>query len=146
MKGFSVFVISFVLDNFLKMNWTGPRNHIATKKVDGMEVPSVDPGAIWYVEYGYRNPETGNLEYFRVKKGINRIKTVSGRTAAIKILNKAVKRFLQDGYSPFTARKVPDSALEVEKKIYSTEEALNIAVDAVKNTWKEQFCLDTFVR
>tara|TARA_B110000090_G_C13388066_1_gene448451 strand:+ start:140 stop:1414 length:1275 start_codon:yes stop_codon:yes gene_type:complete len=137
MKGFSVFVISFVLDSFLKMDWTGPTNHIATKEVDGAEVPSVDAGAIWYVEYGYRNPKTGKLEYFREKKGINRIKTVKERTAAIKILNKAVKRFLQDGYSPFTPRKVPKSELELEKKIYSTNEALTIAENAVKNTWKQ---------
>ncbi|UAM99581.1 hypothetical protein K8354_07195 [Polaribacter litorisediminis] len=46
------------------------------------------------------------MKKFRLKKGINKYKTLKERKYAIKHLRIAAERVLQDGYSPFQRREI----------------------------------------
>lgn len=55
----------------------------------------------WYVYYGYLKPSTSVMQRFRVKGGINRIKTKAERMEAARALRNDVAAMLKKGYNPF---------------------------------------------
>ncbi|OAD42567.1 tyrosine-type recombinase/integrase [Polaribacter atrinae] len=84
------------------MRYSNPKIFIPkAKNKKGVLKPTIAAGKYWYVKYSYRNPETGLMEMFRIKEGINRIETIKERTRAIKNLRTAVQNLLERGYSPF---------------------------------------------
>jgi len=105
------------------------------KIVDGKKVPCVDIGCNWYVYYSYRNPYTKKLQRIIVKGGVNRIKTVTERTIVIKELQKAVTRWLQDGYNPFT--KNPNINNDVDISKFTIKEALQLSYNEKCKVWSE---------
>ncbi|CAL2104640.1 tyrosine-type recombinase/integrase [Tenacibaculum sp. 190130A14a] len=117
---------------FLQKLFSEPKIYRAKKEVDGQMVVTVEKP--WHVYYRYRNPETGILEKFIEKKGINRLKTVTAREEAARNLRRALKRYLQDGYNPFEF-KVIEAA--VNKEVFTTVEAIQIAFNQKCNGWKE---------
>tara|TARA_R110001606_G_scaffold396199_2_gene569875 strand:+ start:109 stop:627 length:519 start_codon:yes stop_codon:yes gene_type:complete len=123
-----------VLVRTLKVNivFTKPTIFIPTKKdKKGNEVPVIGNGRSWYVKFSFRNPKTELLEPFRRKGDINRLKTITERKKAIKILRRAVERWLQDGYSPFEEIK---TTLEI-KKTFTCKEAIEIALKEKQKVW-----------
>jgi hypothetical protein len=72
---------------FKKFNilYTEPKIVILkTKNEAGKQVPYLNK--YWYVKFSYRNPKTGKMQEFRLKKGINKYKTLKERKYAIKHL------------------------------------------------------------
>lgn len=116
--------------DFLKKVFTNPKVYIPKKLENGKKVPNIDKH--WYVYYYFRNPNTGNLDKFIEKQGINRIKTVSERKKFANALKKALLKFLQEGNSPFKTKKA-----KIENKSLSVEEALTIALKEKKKVWSE---------
>lgn len=118
--------------NLLKKLYSDPKIYKPTDLIDGKRVVSIKKA--WYIFYYFRNIETGLMEKFIEKKGINRQKTLRSREEAARNLQKALKRYLQDGYNPFKEKEIDTS---VNTEVYTTIEALNIAFDHKKNSWKE---------
>ncbi|MCF2875451.1 MULTISPECIES: tyrosine-type recombinase/integrase [unclassified Tenacibaculum] len=88
----------------------------------------------WHVYYYFRNPSTGLMEKFMKKSGINKETSISRRNAAAKNLQRAIKRYLQEGYSPFEEIQFNN---DVVSENYTTIEAIKIAFEHKKNSWKE---------
>ncbi|OAB79759.1 tyrosine-type recombinase/integrase [Cochleicola gelatinilyticus] len=88
----------------VKMEYSEVKLHIPKTMVNGKKVPSVAPGARWYVYFYYRNPDTGKFDSrskFDFKHGINRYKTVAQRKAFGKSLVRAYTRLLSEGFNPY---------------------------------------------
>lgn len=122
--------------HFLKM-YDSIKEHIHIDKKTNK--PSVAVGSDWYVQYSFRNPYTKKMDIFKVRMGINRIKTVTERKKALKNLKKAVTIWLQNGGNPF---KKMQETFVVEKEKTNVKKALEVAFNSLKNTWK-QSSLDT---
>ncbi|TDQ22740.1 tyrosine-type recombinase/integrase [Tenacibaculum caenipelagi] len=118
--------------NFLKKLYSDPKIYRATEIVNGKKVVTLKKQ--WHVYYSYRSPYTGLLEKITTRKGINRENTISGREAAAKNLQKAMRRLLQEGYNPFKEKELEK---DVNDETYTTVEALNLAYEHKKNSWKE---------
>ncbi|PKH49536.1 hypothetical protein CXF68_02000 [Tenacibaculum sp. Bg11-29] len=118
--------------NILKKLYSEPKIYRPKEEIDGKRVITLNK--FWHVYYYYRNPFTGLMEKFTERKGINRLKTLASREEAAKNLQKALKRYLQDGYSPFKER---GKEVDVNTEAYTTTEALNIAFNHRENSWKE---------
>ncbi len=95
MKGFILTLNKTAYKNAYTLNFRTlytPAKLVIPKK-DGK--PTLN--GTWYVYYRYRNPNTGVLDKFELKQGINRLETISERTKAGNNLKKAINRILQDG-------------------------------------------------
>jgi integrase len=57
-------------------------------------------GSKWYVQYSYRDPDTGKFKRFKVYEDINRIKGDDQENYAM-LLQKAINHGLKTGYNPF---------------------------------------------
>lgn len=61
-----------------------------------------DMSARWYVYFSFRNPKTGKLERQpSIDTAVNTYKTLRGRTTAIRRLQKAIEKALENGYNPY---------------------------------------------
>ncbi len=89
----------------------------------------------WYVYYRYRNPDTGALDKFELKQGINRLKTIAERKKAGNNLKKAVNRLLQEGFNPFEKHKEVEREKDIKK--LSVLEALDLAYAEKEKVWSE---------
>ncbi|WP_299673225.1 site-specific integrase [uncultured Tenacibaculum sp.] len=133
--------------NILSKLYSDPKIYRPTEIVDGKKVVTVKK--LWHVYYYYRNPFTGKMDKFTERKGINRIKTKTGREQAARNLQRALRRYLQDGFNPFEVVKVD---ADVEKESYTAVDALKLAFEHRKNTWKEttkdvnKSYLDSFIK
>jgi integrase len=116
------------------MKWTDPKVFIYKK--DGK--PCIDKGCNWYVYFYYRNENTGLLQRFIEKKGINRIYNVELRLKAANNLAKAFKNLLQQGYNPFAQ---PEQPLELKEKM-SVVDALNDAYTNKLKDWGQSSTLN----
>lgn len=118
--------------NLFKKLFSDPKLYKATKLIDGEKVLTIEKP--WHIYYYYRNPETGLMEKFIEKNGLNSFKTVKARLAAGKNLCEALKRYLQDGHNPFEKRRLKADVNSIK---YTTIEALDIAFNQKKNSWKQ---------
>lgn len=100
---------------------------------NGRKVPSVSPGARWYVYFRYRNPITQKLELKKYKKGINIYKTVKDRKYHGEIVVTAFNHLLDNGWSPFGI----ESPFLSHKLPETITEALDYCIEKKKNDWKE---------
>ena len=139
----------FVPVSNYRMRYSNPKIFIPkAKNKKGKLKPTIAAGMYWYVKYSYRNPETGLMEMFRIKEGINRINTLKERTRAIKNLRNAVQYLLEQGYSPF--EYFPENVLT--KKTWTTKEALKLALEEKQKVWSastikiNQFPVNVFIR
>jgi len=116
------------------------RNHsevklyIPKKLVNGKKVPSVDPGARWYVYFYLTSLKTGERRKFIYKRGINRYKKISERKAYGRALIQALSELLDEGFNPFRE----EATFFDEHKRYSLKEALHEAYKNKSNEWKER--------
>lgn len=85
----------------------------------------------WYVYYYFRDPSTGQMskQPFKVYKGLNRLKTVSERKAAGKMLVNVTKRLLSENYNPYEL----NSARKDTKDIISVRMAFEEALENKRN-------------
>ncbi|MEG1556504.1 MAG: site-specific integrase, partial [Bacteroidales bacterium] len=60
-----------------------------------------DPTKDWYVYYSYRNPFTGRMKRFRVKKGLDKHTLISDRIRNAKRIIKELTDDLDSGFNPF---------------------------------------------
>ncbi|WP_271406989.1 tyrosine-type recombinase/integrase [Tenacibaculum soleae] len=118
--------------NILKSLYSSPKIYRYSELINGKK--KISTKKQWHVYYYYRNPYTGLMQKFTERKGINRLKTVTSREEAAKNLQKALKRYLQDGYNPFIKKEIEK---DVNTEIYTVFEAVSIAFNHKKNTWKE---------
>ncbi len=91
----------------------------------------------WYIQYYFYDPSPAFKETFPngklviVKKGINRIKSVSGRQAAIAaILDHVLHNLQEEGFNPWTGKATPVNPLQVlpgSAIIYALEFAMTKA-------------------
>lgn len=130
---FFIFVPVFVPVNFYKKLYTTPKIHIPKVKKDGVLTPTIEKGNYWYVYYWYRNPKTNLLEKFIKKKGINRIQSIGQRTKAAKNLQRAILKYLQEGFNPFEYKNID----AVEKKTFTILEAFTEVFNEKKKVWGE---------
>ena len=121
--------------SILKKLYSKPKIHISHCKKSDQKKPLVGKNNYWYVYYSYRNPTTGKMNRFTVKKGINYIYPVSERIFYIKALQKAVLKFLQNGFSPFD--KSLNEVTEIKQEHYTVKNALEIAYNTSFESWKE---------
>jgi len=79
----------------------------------------------WYVQYGYRNPKTGEMRYFRYVKGINQHKTKKKRQEACEIVCDELSTKLRAGWSPYDVEKsyIYDDDLEYREHGFKYEKA-----------------------
>ena len=133
-KNIFIFVPVIVPVNFFKKLFTTPKIHIPTVSNDGKENPIIIKGKYWYVYYWYRNPKTNKLEKFIEKKGINRIDNLVLRQKAIKNLQKAIHRYLQEGFNPFETITLND---KVENNSYSIKDAFVEAYNEKAKVWSK---------
>lgn len=60
----------------------------------------------WYVYFSYKNPNSGQLEPFKIRDGINRIKNLKERqTKGVEIASD-INVKLKDGWSPFISQSI----------------------------------------
>lgn len=83
----------------------------------------------WYVYYSFRNPETGKLErqdniYFNVNRDYH---TKKDRLNRLKVIQKELEWFLENGYSPYTNN---------QQKDYRTASLLDFALEIKKQSLK----------
>lgn len=76
--------------------------------------PSVAPGALWYVYYYFRNPETGKMQKFMDTCKINRYKTVAERKKAGMAWVDAYRLLLHSGFNPFDKEGIVTQIDEIE--------------------------------
>lgn len=130
-----------------KPNYSIPKIYIPKDK-NGK--PTVAPGKQWYVYYYFRNPQTGKMQKFIYKEGINRYKTVKERKELARQLADAYHDLLKIGFDPFTKEGVPIHDFEANKT-YTLIEALNYVLKDKINTWKTStatnmvFRINTFI-
>jgi len=55
----------------------------------------------WFVQYSYRNPESGKMCQFRISKGLNSIKDCEKRKAKGNAIAEEINTKLKNGYSPY---------------------------------------------
>ncbi|WP_233885309.1 tyrosine-type recombinase/integrase [Tenacibaculum piscium] len=118
--------------NILKNLYSEPKIYRYKELINGKKQISINKQ--WHVYYYYRNPKNGKMVKFTERKGINRLKTIASRNLASKNLQKALKRYLQDGFNPFAEKEIK---VDVNTKIYTSSEALNLAFNQKEPTWKE---------
>ncbi len=133
--------------NLLKRLYSDPTIYRATEIKDGKKVLTLKKQ--WHVQYYFRNPFTGKMEKFTERKGINRINTIAGREEAAKNLQRALRRYLQEGFNPF---EMVEIKANLQQENYTAIEAVTLAFDQKKNSWKQsthdvnKTYLDTFVK
>lgn len=124
-------VPTFVPINILKKLYTKPKIHYYKEEVNGKLKPVIKTGKYWYVYYFFRNPNTGKLQKFTEKQGVNTINNLTERKKYIKNLQKAVLLYLQKGYNPFELYE-PNL---IHKKEFSIKEAFELAIEEKKKVW-----------
>lgn len=77
-----------------------------------------DASKDWYVYYFFRSPDTGKMQMFKVRKGINRIKKPRTREVEGNALRDVVNQLLRDGWSPFKRREPKPALIQsLEKEL-----------------------------
>lgn len=125
-----------VLDKMAK-NYSKPKLFIPLDK-DGN--PTIERGADWFVYCYFRNPTTGKMHNtpFKLRKGINRYKTVKERKAFGKKLLIAFTELVESGYTPYEDQITANT----QSSVYTVESALKYAYDNKVNALKESTRLD----
>ncbi len=114
--------------------WSNLKIHIDYTFENDQKIPNVGKGSDWYVQYSFRNPD-GKMQVFKIRRGINRIKNIAERKKAASNLKKGVLLWLQEGGNPFVL--IESRQQEIEQKVYSVNEALDLAYQSSLNTWKQ---------
>ncbi|WP_338731728.1 tyrosine-type recombinase/integrase [Mangrovimonas cancribranchiae] len=115
-------------------NYSEPKLYIPQKKVNGRTVANVN--ADWYVYYYFRDNNGKMTGPFKVRKQINRLKSVEEKRSYGTRLAKGLSTLLYHGYSPldkqefnFDARTNPKQPVGINKDDSLTlEKALNDAI------------------
>ncbi|TXN36901.1 tyrosine-type recombinase/integrase [Flagellimonas hymeniacidonis] len=123
-----------IISKFAIKMYSEPRLYIPKEvnKDGSLGTPSLKKR--WYVYYYFRDPSTGQMskQPFKVYKGLNRLKTVSQRKAAGKMLVNVTKRLLSENYNPYDL----NSASKNAKDIISVRMAFEGALENKRNYLK----------
>jgi integrase len=132
---------TIVVVNKMDKNYTTPELFIPKDK-NGK--PTVAKGKYWYVWFYFKNPINNEFNWNEpiiIKKGINRLKTVSDRRAFGKEMIAELLQFLSEGWSPY---ENVNTEFNNTKKRLTIVEALNYAIDHKKNEVK-QSTIDDYI-
>lgn len=114
--------------------------------------PLLSKGKIWYVYYYCLNPETGKMQMFKDKGGLNYKELRNNKKARLDIANEIIRSYterLRAGWSPFTEQNAPEDTYDKLKytPAYKVlEQFYQLKKTTLKRrTWQSyKYSLDTF--
>jgi len=71
----------------------------------------------WFVEFYYRNPQTGKFKRFRWYEGINRYQNKKHRREAARYVAREISKALEKGWSPFEEENDYSNAVNILQAI-----------------------------
>lgn len=83
----------------------------------------------WYVHYTFRHPVTGKMKPFKMRGGMNYIKSDRKREAEGQIIITQVNKLLKEGWSPFAP---------IEKTFINIGDQLNDIIELKKSTLRHR--------
>ena len=114
--------------------------------------PLLSKGKIWYVYYYCLNPETGKMQMFKDKGGLNYKELRNNKKARLDIANEIIRSYterLRAGWSPFAEQNAPEDTYDKLKytPAYKVlEQFYQLKKTTLKRrTWQGyKYSLDTF--
>lgn len=101
-------------------------------------------GSDWYIYYTFRNPETGEMELFKERKGINRLKSVKERKHYGAIYVNRLNQMLENGWSPYIVRPSETKNIAPLSQVIAQMLAIKQGSVRVRSYQHYKFAIDLF--